>query len=160
VQQLIAGSGALRDARIDVAVANGIVTLSGEAPTTTARDLAVSLASTARGARRVFNMIEVTPAVTAEPPPAATASAAASAAAEPPATTPAAESRPPAPPPPQDDPARQLLEKARRQIESGDHEGAARTFEEVLRIDPDNAIAKDALERWRSRRPPPDRPRP
>jgi hypothetical protein len=159
VQQLIAGSGALRDARIEVAVANGIVTLSGEAPTATARDLAVSLASTARGVRRVFNMIEVTAAATAVPPPVA----AAPAAAEPPATTapaPAAESRPPAPPPPraEDDPVHQLFDKARRQIEAGDHDGAERTFEEVLRIDPGNAVAKDALERRRSRRPPPDRP--
>jgi eukaryotic-like serine/threonine-protein kinase len=160
VQQLIANSGALRDSRVEVAVANGIVTLSGEAPTTTARDLALSLASTAHGARRVFNMIEVMPASTAEPPPAAAAPGAASAATEPPATTPAAESRPQAPPPPQDDPVHQLLEKARRQIDSGDHEGAARTFEEVLRIDPNNPQAKDALERWRTHRPPPDRPHP
>jgi serine/threonine-protein kinase len=159
VQQLIAGSGALRDARIEVAVANGIVTLSGEAPTTTARDLALSLASTAHGARRVFNMIEVTPSAAAEPPPAAAAPAAASATAEPPPPATPAESRPQAPPPPrpEDDPVHQLLDKARRQIDSGDHDGAARTFEEVLRIDPNNPVAKDALERRRSRRPPPDR---
>lgn len=68
VQRLIAGSSALRDARIEIAVANGIVTLSGEAPTTTTRDLAVSLAGTAHGVKRVFNMVEVTPAVAATPP--------------------------------------------------------------------------------------------
>jgi osmotically-inducible protein OsmY len=38
VQRLIAGSSALRDARIEIAVGNGIVTLSGEAPTTMAGD--------------------------------------------------------------------------------------------------------------------------
>jgi hypothetical protein len=74
VQRLIAGSSALREARIEIAVANGIVTLSGEAPTSTARDLAVTLAATARGVKRVFNMVEVTPAGAATdspaPPPA------------------------------------------------------------------------------------------
>ena len=67
VQRLIAGSSALRDARIEIAVANGIVTLSGEAPTTTTRDLAVSLAGTAHGVKRVFSMVEVTPAVASTP---------------------------------------------------------------------------------------------
>jgi hypothetical protein len=89
VQRLLAGSSALRDARIEIAAANGIVTLSGEAPTTTARDLAVSLAGTAHGVKRVFNMVEVTPAVAAAPP-GATASPAP---ARPAAST-------PAPPPP------------------------------------------------------------
>jgi hypothetical protein len=60
VQRLIAGSSALRDTRIEIAVVDGIVTLSGEAPTATARDLAVSLAGTAHGVNRVFNMVEVT----------------------------------------------------------------------------------------------------
>jgi serine/threonine-protein kinase len=74
VQRLIAGSSALREARIEIAVANGIVTLSGEAPTSMARDLAVTLAGTARGVKRVFDMVEVTPAGAATgspaPPPA------------------------------------------------------------------------------------------
>jgi hypothetical protein len=47
------------------------------------------------------------------------------------------------------------LDKARRQIDAGDHEGAATTFEAVLRLDPDNSVAKDALERWRRHGPPP-----
>jgi eukaryotic-like serine/threonine-protein kinase len=68
VQRLIAGSSALRDARIEIAVADGIVTLSGEAPTTTARGLAVSLAGTAPGVKRVLNMVWVPPAVAATPP--------------------------------------------------------------------------------------------
>jgi hypothetical protein len=69
VQRLIAGSSALRDARIEIAVANGIVTLSGEAPTTTTRDLAASLAGTAHGVKRVFNVVEVTPAASTPAPP-------------------------------------------------------------------------------------------
>ena len=73
VQRLIAGSSALRDARIEIAVANGIVTLSGEAPTPTARDLAVSLTGTAHGVKRVFDMVEVAPAVVAAPLPAPSA---------------------------------------------------------------------------------------
>jgi serine/threonine-protein kinase len=73
VRRLIDGSSALRDARIEIAVANGIVTLSGEAPTTTARDLAISLAGTAHGVTEVFNMVEVTPPVTAAPLAAASA---------------------------------------------------------------------------------------
>ena len=65
------------------------------------------------------------------------------------------------PPPPaessQQAEVRQLLEQARREIDAGNHEAAARLFESVLRLDPSNAIARDALERWRSgaRRPPP-----
>ena len=51
---------------------------------------------------------------------------------------------------------RQLLGQAKREIDAGNHEAAARLFESVLRLDPDNPIARDALERWRSgRRPPP-----
>jgi BON domain len=68
VKRLVAGSSALRGARIEIAVANGIVTLSGEAPTATTRDLAVSLAGTARGVTRVFSVIEVRPALVASPP--------------------------------------------------------------------------------------------
>ena len=57
-------------ARIEIAVANGMVTLSGEAPTTTARELAVHLAGTAHGVRGVVSMVEVAPAASVpEPPP-------------------------------------------------------------------------------------------
>jgi Tfp pilus assembly protein PilF len=65
------------------------------------------------------------------------------------------------PKPPAADPSReevrQLLDQARREIEAGNHENAAQLFENVLRIDPNNPVARDALERWRSggRRPPP-----
>ena len=70
VRRLFAGSSALRAARIEIAVANGMVTLSGEAPTTTARELAVHLAGTAHGVRGVVSMVEVAPAASVpEPPP-------------------------------------------------------------------------------------------
>jgi hypothetical protein len=50
----------------------------------------------------------------------------------------------------------ELLERARREVDAGNPDGANRLFEEVLRLQPDNPIAKDALERWRSgKRPPP-----
>ena len=68
VQRLIAGSSALRAARIEIVVANGMVTLSGEAPTTTARELAVHIAGTAHGVRGVVSMVEVTPAASAREP--------------------------------------------------------------------------------------------
>jgi serine/threonine-protein kinase len=70
VQRLIAGSSALRAARIEITVANGMVTLSGEAPTTTARELAVHLAGTAHGVRGVVSRVEIAPAASApEAPP-------------------------------------------------------------------------------------------
>jgi serine/threonine-protein kinase len=153
VQELLTSAPALQDARLEVAVANGIVTVSGEAPSSTARELAATLARTATGAKRVFNMVKVAPAsasvglptpAPAEPMPSAEGS-----------------SSQPAPPsePPKEAQIRELLDKARRQIESGDHDGAGRTFEEVLRLDPDNFVAKDALERRRAHPPPPPPPR-
>jgi serine/threonine protein kinase len=70
VQRLFAASSALRGARIEIAVANGVVTLSGEAPSTTARELAVRLAGTAHGVSGVVSRVEVAPpAGTPEPPP-------------------------------------------------------------------------------------------
>jgi eukaryotic-like serine/threonine-protein kinase len=152
VQRLLFFSPALRESRIDVAVANGIVTLTGEAPTATAQELAASLAGSVAGVRRVFNTL----AVRALP---AAASAAVGTAPVPEAS---AASQPTLPPPPpaessQQAEVRQLLEQARREIDAGNHEAAARLFESVLRLDPSNPIARDALERWRSgaRRPPP-----
>jgi hypothetical protein len=70
VQRLLARSSALRDARIEIAVANGMVTLSGQAPTPAARELAVHVAGTAHGVRGVLSMVEVAPAAsTPEPLP-------------------------------------------------------------------------------------------
>jgi hypothetical protein len=148
---------ALQDARLEVSVANGIVSLSGEAPSSTARDLAASLARSVGGAKRVFNMVKVV-ATSATPAPAPVAEAPSSPRGEestpsPPATSPSGRASE----------VRDLLDKAKGQIDSGDHEGAARTFEEVLRVDPNNPVATDALARWRSRPrrpgPPPGPPR-
>jgi len=102
--------------------------------------------------RRVFNTL----AVRALP---AAASAVVGTAPVPGASA-ASQPTPPPPPPAessQQAEVRQLLEQARREIDAGNHEAAARLFESVLRLDPSNAIARDALERWRSgaRRPPP-----
>jgi Flp pilus assembly protein TadD len=48
------------------------------------------------------------------------------------------------------------MEQARREIESGNHEAAAKIFEEVLKLDPNEPRAREALARARSgRRPPP-----
>jgi tRNA A-37 threonylcarbamoyl transferase component Bud32 len=68
VHRLFAGSSALRDARIEIAVANGMVTLSGEVPTTMARELAVHLAGTVHGVKGVVTMVEISPAAGAPEP--------------------------------------------------------------------------------------------
>jgi serine/threonine-protein kinase len=148
VRQILFDSPALREARIEVAVTNGIVTLTGAAATATERDLAQSLAGSVSGVRRVFSTVRL------EPPPASALAAAA------PSPEPAAAAPPPPPalhprpggPSPQ---VHALLDSARREIEAGNHERAAKIFEEVLRIEPGNPVATDALERWRTRRPPP-----
>jgi hypothetical protein len=152
VHQTLALSAPLRDARIDVDVSGGIVTLTGEAPNAVAQELAGSLAATVPGVRKVLNAIQL-PAV--EAPAAAAAAAPAEAA----TSAPVASAPSPPPAPPGDDGQRNvhaLLERARREVEAGNPDGANRLFEEVLRLQPDNPIAKDALERWRSgKRPPP-----
>jgi eukaryotic-like serine/threonine-protein kinase len=159
VQRLITTSGALQDARIDVGVANGIVTLSGETPTGTARELAVSLAGTVSGVKRVFNMVKVTPVV-ASTNPIVMSTPAPVELQTPPPTVVTEPSRPTPPPESsREREIRELLGQARRQIDSGDHDGAGRSFEAVLRLDPNNAVAKDALELRRLHPPPPPPPR-
>jgi hypothetical protein len=160
VQRLIASSSALQESRIEVSVANGIVTLSGEVSNGTARDLAVSLASTVEGVARVFSMVKVTPALAAAAgSPAAAPPAAVETAAPPPAAVAQQRPAPPPTPDPREQEVHELLRQAKRQIDSGDHDGAARTFDAVLRIDPSNPHARDALERRRrgDRPPPPPR---
>jgi len=146
-ERLLFFSAALRDARIVVAVANGIVTLTGEAPSATAKDLATSLAASVPGVVRVFNVIQVSAAPAPAPALAEATAAPAPSEAPPPA--------PPGPPPGDSEPVRILLERARAEIQAGRHEEAARLFEEVLRHDPGHPIAREALERFRHRRPPP-----
>ena len=149
IQHVLFFSGPLHDARIDVEVAGGVVTLSGQAPSQMAQELAGSLASTVAGVRRVFNAVKVT----AE----AAAPVAAPSEQAPPATEAAAPSTP-APAPPRDEKGekvRALLDQARQAIEAGNHDQAARLFEEVLAIDPQNPEARAA----RARGGPPPRPR-
>ena len=139
VQQLLFGSSALRDARISIEVVNGIVTLSGEVPTPTAGDLAVTLARSVSGVRQVFS--------TLRPPPTEEA-----AATPPPATPP-----PDAPPPPgraDGERVRELLDQARTAMETRNAPAAQEAFEAVLRLDPQNAIARMGLERLRQGLPP------
>jgi serine/threonine protein kinase len=69
VRRRFSRSNALRSARIEIAVANGVVTLSGEAPTATTRELAVRLAGTAPGVRGVVSTIEVVAAASTPSPP-------------------------------------------------------------------------------------------
>jgi serine/threonine-protein kinase len=152
VQKIFFFSAPLRDARIEVAVTNGIVTLTGQAPNATARDLATSLAATVPGVRRVFTTVEIPREAASAPATPSPAPTVASVATPPPTAPPAPEE------PPQGAKVRELLEKARDEIERGNHDAAAKIFEEVLRLDPQNPRAREALERFRSgRRPPPPR---
>jgi hypothetical protein len=53
---------------------------------------------------------------------------------------------------------RDLLEKARREIETDEPESAEATIEEVLRIAPDHPVARDILAKLRARPPHPGGP--
>ena len=64
-------------------------------------------------------------------------------------------------PPPPDDQVEELLRKARRALDNRDREAAREAFEAVLRLDPNNARAHEALRRLREGPPggpPPRRP--
>ena len=159
-ERLLFLSPALRDARLSVEVTNGIVTLSGSVPSQTSADLAVSLAASVKGARKVFNTA-VVPAAAAPPPPSDDVVESAPA----PTLAPAAQlptSAPAGPGPPQangdQEQVRRLLEEARRQVAVGNHDAAAEIFLSVLKIDPNNPIARDALQHVRERPPGPRRP--
>jgi hypothetical protein len=137
VQRLLFGSTALRDARIAIEVANGIVTLSGDVPTATAGDLAVSLARSVSGVRQVFSTLR--------------APGRAAAALTPPAGTPPAEAPPDNAARPDDgrERVRELLDQARTAMQARNGPAAQEAFEAVLRLEPDNAIARIGLERLR-----------
>src|SRR6185503_8034845 len=142
IQRLLVSSSQLRTQPIVVEVANGIVTLSGSASDALSSQLAESFASSVGGVRRVFNTLRVPaapPAVAAAAPPPAPAEAA------------------------QDDgerdreATRELMEKAKREMEAGNTAAAVAACQEVLRIDPNHPQARDCIERGSRRGGPPRR---
>jgi len=141
-------SSQLRSQPIVVEVANGIVTLSGSAGDAVSSQMAETLASSVGGVRRVFNTLRVPP-----PPAVALASAA------PPAAEAPEETRRP----PRDDgerdreAARELMEKAKREMEAGNTGAAIAACQEVLRLDPMHPHARDCIERGNRRGGPPRR---
>lgn len=152
IERLLANSSALSDTRIRAEVANGVVTLIGEAPNQTAAELAVSLAATVPGARKVFSALR-------GPAPVQTA-AASDPQAQPPASAPAvnpqAEPWRPATPRPEDaihEQVRALLDRSRQKMDARNPEGAKADLEAVLKLDPNNAVARDVLERIKNRPP-------
>jgi hypothetical protein len=134
-----------------VEVANGIVTLSGSVSDAVASQMAESFASSVGGVRRVFNTLRVTAA-----PPAAAAAAPPPAAAE-------TASEDTTRRPPRDDgerdreATRELMEKAKREMEAGNTAAAVAACQEVLRIDPNHPHARDCIERASRRGGPPRR---
>jgi hypothetical protein len=153
IQRLLTSSSQLRSQSIVVEVANGIVTLSGSVNDAVSSQLAESFASSAAGVRRVFNTLRVPAA-----PPAA-------AAATPPPAPAAAEtaSEEATRRPPRDDgerdreATRELMEKAKREMEAGNTAAAVAACQEVLRIDPNHPHARDCIERGSRRGGPPRR---
>jgi hypothetical protein len=152
IQRLFMSSSPLRSQPIVVEVANGIVTLSGSVGDAVASQMAESFASSVSGVRRVFNTLHVPAA-----PPAAAAAAAAPSPA--PADTASEETRRPA----RDDgerdreATRELMEKAKREMEAGNTAAAVAACQEVLRIDPNHPHARDCIERGNRRGGPPRR---
>jgi len=152
IQRLLTSSSQLRSQPIVVEVANGIVTLSGSVSDAVAAQLAESFAASVPGVRRVFNTLRVP----AAPPPTAVAAAPPPAAAE---TASEDATRRPA----RDDgerdreATRELMEKAKREMEAGNTAAAVAACQEVLRIDPNHPHARDCIERGSRRGGPPPR---
>jgi hypothetical protein len=150
IQRLFVSSSQLRSQAIVVEVANGIVTLSGSVGDAVSSQLAESFASSASGVRRVFNTLRV---------PAAPPAAAAAAPPPAPAETASEDTRRP----PRDDgerdreATRELMEKAKREMEAGNTAAAVAACQEVLRIDPNHPHARDCIERGNRRGGPPRR---
>ena len=150
IQRLLVSSSQLRTQPIVVEVANGIVTLSGSVNDALSSQLAESFASSVSGVRRVFNTLRV-PAG----PPAVAAAAAPPAPAE---AAPEDTSRPPRDDGERDREAtRELMEKAKREMEAGNTAAAVAACQEVLRIDPNHPHARDCIERGSRRGGPPRR---
>ena len=147
IQRLLVSSSQLRSQPIVVEVGNGIVTLSGSVNDAVSAQLAESLAASVGGVRRVFNTLRV-PA----PPAVAVAPAAPPAEAAPEEATRR---------PPRDEvdreATRELMEKAKREMEAGNTAAAVAACQEVLRIDPNHPHARDCVERGNRRGGPPRR---
>lgn len=157
IDRLLGGSTGLADARIRVEVVNGVATLVGDAPNATAAQLAQSLTSTVAGVRQVFNMIRVA-AETGDRNPTrpltgATATPMTAQAELPRSTAPGAEAA-------LHEQVRTLLDRAREKLEARNPEAAEADFRTVLSLEPNNPVAKDALERLKNRLPPPQGPPP
>ena len=151
IQRLLVSSSQLRTQPIVVEVANGIVTLSGSVNDALSSQLAESFASSVSGVRRVFNTLRVPAA-----PPAVAA------AAPPPAPAEAAQDDTSRRPPRDDgerdrEATRELMEKAKREMEAGNTAAAVAACQEVLRIDPNHPQARDCVERGNRRGGPPRR---
>jgi hypothetical protein len=155
IERLLGESTALRSARIQVEVANGVATLVGETPSQTAAQLATSLAASVPGVRQVFSTLQG---------PAGTQTAtAAGQPAEPPSVAAAAQPAPqPVPVEPTRTPTargedvtreqvRVLMERAREKMEARNPEGAEADLAAALKLDPNNPTARDALERLKNR---------
>jgi len=151
IQRLLVSSSQLSTQPIVVEVANGIVTLSGSVNDALSSQLAESFASSVGGVRRVFNTLRVPAA-----PPAVAA------AAPPPAPAEAAQDDTSRRPPRDDgerdrEATRELMEKAKREMEAGNTAAAVAACQEVLRIDPNHPQARDCVERGNRRGGPPRR---
>jgi serine/threonine protein kinase len=151
IQRLLVSSSQLRTQPIVVEVANGIVTLSGSVNDAVSSQLAESFASSVGGVRRVFNTLRV--------PSAPPAVAAAAPAPEPAQTAAEEDSRRPARDAGERDreATRELMEKAKREMEAGNTAAALAACQEVLRIDPNHPHARDCIERANRRGGPPRR---
>ena len=161
IDRLLGNSTALRDARVRVEVASGVVTLMGEAPSETVAQLATNLAASVPGVRQVFSTVRVSAAAqaqttTANPPAPSTPSV------EPPAVSATEPPRAPTPRPEEviGEQVRVLLDRAREKMEARNPEAAEADFIAVLKLDPNNPVAKDALDRLRNRPKGPSGPPP
>jgi hypothetical protein len=151
IQRLLVSSSQLRTQPVVVEVANGIVTLSGSVDDALSSQLAESFASSVSGVRRVFNTLRLPaapPAVAAAAPPPAPAETASEDASR----------RPPRDDNERDREAtRELMEKAKREMDAGNTAAAVAACQEVLRIDPNHPHARDCVERGSRRGGPPRR---
>ena len=149
IQRLLVSSSPLRSQPIVVEVGNGIVTLSGSVNDAVSAQLAESLAASVGGVRRVFNTLRVpAPPAVAVAPAAPPAEAASEEAPRRPARDEGDRDR---------EATRELMEKAKREMEAGNTGAAVAACQEVLRIDPNHPHARDCLERANRRGGPPRR---